>query len=410
VALTFEEARACVLANARRADRTKPSGTEPVGLLAAVGRVIAEDVAADRDYPPFARSARDGFAVRATDLQGELPGELKIIGEVRAGQVFEGAIGAGEAVEIMTGAPMPRGADAVIMVEHTSRTGDGARILVQKGQRPPGDNFSPQGVEARAGAVVLEAGRRLGFAEIALLAMVGRECVQVFRRPRVAILPTGDEIVEAGERPEPFQIRNSNAWSLAAQVERAGGSPEILPIARDNYESTRSMIVRGLEADLLLMSGGVSAGKYDIVEKVLADLGAEFFFDRVKIQPGQPLVYGFVKSGDARGKQFFGLPGNPASTMVTFEVFARAAVELLGGANDAPLPLLRARLTEKFRHKPGLTRFLPARLSLDGSTVAPEAWQGSGDVASLARANAFLVAEAARESWDEGDDIRVLIK
>jgi molybdopterin molybdotransferase len=287
VALTFEEARACVLANARRADRTKPSGTEPVGLLAAVGRVIAEDVAADRDYPPFARSARDGFAVRATDLQGELPGELKIIGEVRAGQVFEGAIGAGEAVEIMTGAPMPRGADAVIMVEHTSRTGDGARILVQKGQRPPGDNFSPQGVEARAGAVVLEAGRRLGFAEIALLAMVGRECVQVFRRPRVAILPTGDEIVEAGERPEPFQIRNSNAWSLAAQVERAGGSPEILPIARDNYESTRSMIVRGLEADLLLMSGGVSAGKYDIVEKVLADLGAEFFFDRVKIQPGQ---------------------------------------------------------------------------------------------------------------------------
>ncbi len=191
---------------------------------------------------------------------------------------------------------MPEGADAVVMIEHTERAGD----LVKICRRPEaGENFSPRGVEARAGAVVLEAGRRLGFAEIALLAMVGRECVQVFRKPRVAILPTGDEIVEAAEQPEPFQIRNSNAWSLAAQVARAGGSPEILPIARDNYESTRSMIERGLQADLLLLSwGGVSRqGKYDIVEKVLADLGAEFFFDRVKIQPGQPLVYGFIKEG-----------------------------------------------------------------------------------------------------------------
>jgi molybdopterin molybdotransferase len=392
VALTFEEARTCVLANARRGVTA-----EQVGTLAASGRVIAEDVAADRDYPPFPRSARDGFAVRAADL----PGELKIIGEVRAGQVFDGAIGGGEAVEIMTGAPMPRGADAVVMIEHTEKAGDFVRV----GRKAPGDNFSPQGVEARAGAVVLEAGRRLGFAEIALLAMVGRECVQVFRKPRVAILPTGDEIVEAGQRPEPFQIRNSNAWSLAVQVGRAGGLPEILPIARDNYESTRVMIERGLEADMLLLSGGVSAGKYDIVEKVLAEMGAEFFFDRVKIQPGQPLVYGAV-----RDKQFFGLPGNPASTMVTFELFARAAVELLGGANDAPLPLLRSKLSRPFRHKPGLTRFLPARLSLDGSTIFPEPWQGSGDVVSLARANAFLVAEADRESWEEGEDIRVLIK
>jgi len=386
-----------VLANARRGVTA-----EQVGTLAASGRVIAEDVAADRDYPPFARSARDGFAVRAADL----PGELKIIGEVRAGQVFDGAIGGGEAVEIMTGAPMPRGADAVVMIEHTEKAGDFVRV----GRKTPGDNFSPQGVEARAGMVVLETGRRLGFAEIALLAMVGRECVQVFRKPRVAILPTGDEIVEAGQRPEPFQIRNSNAWSLAVQVERAGGVPEVLPIARDNYESTRAMIERGLEADMLLLSGGVSAGKYDIVEKVLAEMGAEFFFDRVKIQPGQPLVYGRLEQGNARDKQFFGLPGNPASTMVTFELFARAAVELLGGANDAPLPLLRSKLSRPFRHKPGLTRFLPARLSLDGSTISPEQWQGSGDIVSLARANAFLVAEADRESWEEGEDIRVLIK
>ncbi|HEY1757284.1 MAG TPA: gephyrin-like molybdotransferase Glp [Bryobacteraceae bacterium] len=397
MALTFEEARACVLAKARRG-----SGTESVGTLAASGRVIAENIVADRDYPPFPRSARDGFAVRAVDL----PGELEIIGEVRAGQVFSGSIGAGEAVEIMTGAPMPQGSDAVVMVEHSTRADTRMNAVRIERALERGDNFAPQGSEARSGAVILKAGRRVGFAETALLAMVGRECVQVFRKPRVAILPTGDELVEAAERqPEPFQIRNSNAWSLAAQVERAGGVPEILPIARDNYESTRSLIDRGLDADLLLLSGGVSAGKYDIVEKVFADMGTEFFFDRVKIQPGQPLVFGSV-----RDRQFFGLPGNPGSTMVTFEVFARAAVELLGGANEAPLPLLRARLTRPFHHKPGLTRFLPARLSLDGSTIAPEAWQGSGDVAALARANAFLVADADRESWEEGEDIRVLLK
>ena len=393
MALTFEEARSCVLRHARRLTET-----EPVRLLQAVGRVIAENVAADRDYPPFPRSARDGYAVRAADL----PGELTVIGEVRAGQVFEGSVGTGQAVEIMTGAPLPEGADAVVMIEHTERRGE--RVLVERTQMA-GDNFSPRGVEASAGATILEPGRRLGFPEIALLAMVGRECVEVFRKPRVAIIPTGDEIVEPGDRPGPFQIRNSNAWSLAAQVERAGGAPEILPIARDNHESTRAQIERGLEADLLLLSGGVSAGKYDIVEKTLAELGAEFYFDQIKIQPGKPLVF-----GSARGKQFFGLPGNPASTMVTFEVFARAAVELLGGAREARLPLPRARLTREFRHKPGLTRFLPARLSADGATVTPETWHGSGDIPSMARANAFVVAEIDRESWAAGEDIRVLIR
>jgi molybdopterin molybdotransferase len=393
VTLTFEQARACVIRNAQRG-----GGVESVGIGAAAGRVLAETIAADRDYPPFARSARDGYAMRAADS----PGDLRVIGEVRAGSVFAGTIGPGEALEIMTGAPLPLGADAVVMLEHTERTGNLLRI----GQTlDPGDNYSPRGIEARSGEILLQPGNRLGFTETALLAMVGRECVQVYRKPRVAILPTGDEIVEAGERPEVFQIRNSNAWSLAAQVARAGGVPEILPIARDNHESTRSSIERGLEADLLLLSGGVSAGKFDIVEEVLAGLGAQFYFDRVKIQPGQPLVYGTVQ-----GKQFFGLPGNPASTMITFEVFARAAVELLSGASESPLPLLRARLSREFHHKPGLTRFLPARLSADGSTVAPEFWHGSGDIAALTRANAFLVADADRESWTEGEDIRVLLK
>jgi molybdopterin molybdotransferase len=192
---------------------------------------------------------------------------------------------------------------------------------------------------------------------------------------------------------------------MAVQVARAGAEPVLLPIARDNYESTRALVQQGLDCDLLLLSGGVSAGKYDIVERVLADCGAEFFFTRVLIQPGQPLVF-----GQARGKLFFGLPGNPASTMVTLEVFARAAIELLGGAAEAPLPLLTARLTREFRQKTGLTRFLPARVSADSASVEPLSWQGSGDVAALARANAFLVTEPDREVWAAGEPIQVLLQ
>jgi molybdopterin molybdotransferase len=395
-ALSFEEARACVLREVRA--HAAPPAVETAACLDAAGRVAAESIAADRDYPPFHRSARDGFAVRAADL----PGELRVIGEAPAGGVFAGAIGPGEAVEIMTGAPLPAGADCVVMIEHTERRGD--RVRIERTQQP-GDNFTPRGAEAASGAVLLTPGRRLGFAEIALLAMAGRQRVAVYRKPRVAVLPTGDEIVEAGCQPAPHQIRNSNAWSLATQVARAGGEPVILPIARDNLESTTELIRRGLGCDLLLLSGGVSAGKYDIVERVLADLGAEFFFDRVKIQPGQPLVF-----GRAQGTFFFGLPGNPASTMVTFEVFARAALEILSGAAETPLPLLETRLSREFRQKPGLTRFLPARLAADGSSVAPEPWQGSGDIAALARANAFLVTEPDREHWAAGDRIRVLLK
>jgi molybdopterin molybdotransferase len=392
--MTFNQARECVLRE------IPPLWTTPedVPVLDAAERVLALDVLADRDYPPFNRSARDGFAVRAADV----PGELIVSGELRAGEIFDCEVNAGGAVEIMTGAPLPHGADAVVMVEHVARHEN--RVAISRSIRS-GENFTPRGTEAKRGDIVLRAGRKLGFAEVGVLAMVGRQRVSVFRRPIVAILPTGDEIVEAGVEPLPFQIRNSNAWSLAVQVRRAGGLPEILPVARDSYEATRRSIERGLAADLLLLSGGVSAGKYDIVERVLADLGAKFFFTRVKIQPGQPLVFGAVGQ-----KFFFGLPGNPASTMVTFELFARAAIERLAGLDEPMLPLLRAKLTRDFHHKAGLTRFLPARLGENGSTVEPLRWQGSGDIPALARANAFLVAEADRESWNEGDDIRVMLK
>jgi len=369
---------------------------EQVPLREAAGRVLAEAAVADRDYPPLSRSVRDGFAVHAADL----PGEFNIIGEVRAGDIFNGEVEPGQAVEIMTGAPMPRGADCVVMVEHCRVNGE--RVVTDR-TLDRGENVNPKASEAHAGDTLLDAGRRLGYAQIALLATIGRHHVAVFRRPEVAIIATGDEIVGPGERPFDHQIRNSNAESLAVQVSRAGAIPIMLPIARDNYESTRAIVEQGLQHDMVLLSGGVSAGKYDIVERVLADAGAEFFFDRVLIQPGQPLVFGRV-----RERFFFGLPGNPASTMVTFEIFAKSAIELLSGQNETKLPLLVSQLATDFRAKPGLTRFLPACLSGDGSKVTPLKWSGSGDVVALAKSNAFLVTEDGREQWAAGDFIRVL--
>ncbi len=394
--MSFAEARECVLRTVREA-RSGPE-TESVELGAAAGRVLAEDIRADRDVPAAARSVRDGFAVRAIDL----PGELEIAGEVRAGGRFTGVVGPGQAVEIMTGAPLPEGADAVVMVEHATRRGGRVRI---DGAAEPHQFINRRGCEAAAGEAVLHAGKRLDYSDVGLLAAFGRGSVRVYGRIAVGILPTGDEIVEVQEQPEEHQIRNSNAWSLAAQVTRAGAIPRMLPVARDTAAHTRDMVERGLECDLLLVSGGVSAGKYDVVEPVLGELGATTYFDRVLIQPGQPLVF-----GQARGKFFFGLPGNPASTMVTFETLARAAVQLLSGEEMPALPMTLARLTEEFRHRPGLTRFLPARLSAEGSEVTRVAWSGSGDVPALTRANCYLVAEPDRAEYARGELIRVLMK
>jgi len=395
-ALTFLQARESVI-NTVRAARRAPA-VETVPLESAHTRILAEVVAADRDTPATSRSVRDGFAVRAIDL----PGELQIIGEVRAGDTFRGSVAPNQAVEIMTGAPVPQGADAVVMIEHVTR--DGALVRIDRSAEP-GQFINPLGCEAQKGEAVLHPGERIDYTGIALLAAFGRPQISVFAKPTVAIIPTGDEIVAVDEAPLEHQIRNSNAHSLAAQVERAGGIPRILPAARDTVEHTRDSIGRGLEADLLLLSGGVSAGKYDVVEEVLAGFGARFYFDRVRIQPGQPLVF-----GAAAGKFFFGLPGNPSSTMVTFEIFARAALELLGGLEQPTLHMPFARLTTEFHHRVGLTRFLPARLSADGASVTPVHWHGSGDIPALARANAYLVADPDRANYPAGDWIQVLPK
>ncbi len=399
-ALSFEQARAVVAAQVPVAEAAAGS-VEAIPLELAAGRVLAKDIVADRDYPPFDRAARDGFAVRSADI-ATVPARLRVIGETRAGEASRYRVNPGEAVEIMTGAPGPQGADCVVMVEYTRR--EGGDVVIEQ-SLPPGRNFVAQGSESAAGTIVLRARSRLEYPQIALLASVGESTVSVFRQPRVAILSTGDEVVDLEEMPESYQIRNSNAYSLAAQVWRRGGIPEILPIAPDRLDETRNLIEIGLESDMLLLSGGVSMGKYDLVEGVFADLGAELFFTKVLIQPGKPLVF-----GRAAGKPFFGLPGNPISTMVTFEIFASLALARLAGAADTSLPFTEAVLDEDFRHHPSLTRFLPARLEGDygQARVSPVKWQGSGDLASIAKANCLLVAAADRESWDAGEKIAVL--
>ena len=392
--LSFCNARAVLIRELYRSPLTPR--VETVALDDCAGRVLAQDVYADRDYPTLDRTARDGFAVRSADM----PGRVRLIGEVRAGERFSDRVGAGEAVEIMTGAPVPEGADTIVMVEHVEREG---AFISFPGDAPIGQFINYRGGESKAGTRLLTAGTRIGYAEVGLLASVGCVHPSVFVKPQVAIIATGDELVAPEATPDAHQIRNSNAYSLAAQVKRAGGIAEILGVARDEQKATQRLIERGLEADLLLISGGVSAGKYDVVELALRSLGAEIFFDRVAIQPGQPLVF-----GRAQERFFFGLPGNPASTMVTFEVFARAAVAMLSGEPESGLTILEARLTQDFRHRPGLTRFLPAVVS--GGELTPVAWTGSSDIAALTRANAFLVADAERTEWKAGDAMAVLLQ
>jgi molybdopterin molybdotransferase len=390
--LSVIDARNCVV---EQVGAGRGLATEIVALSEAMGRVLAEDVLADRDYPAVARSVRDGFAVRAADL----PGGFDVIGESRAGGEFAGVVGERQAVEIMTGAPVPPGADQIVMVEHVTR--NGRYMMTERGEKT-GEFVNPRASEIGVGGRFIPVGRRIGIGEIAGLATVGRAEVKVFRRPRVAILSTGDEVIPVEAVPAGNQVRNSNAWALAAQVQRAGGEPTILPVAPDDMDATRRLIAQGLEHDLLLLSGGVSAGKYDFVEPALEAFGAEFFFDRVLIQPGQPLVF-----GKAQGTFVFGLPGNPASTMVCFEVFGRAAVELLGGHAETRLPTAWARLAHDFSHKPGLMRFLGATLR-DGEVTQIKS-QGSSDVAALAKSDCFLIAEPERERWAAGEMIEILM-
>lgn len=399
--LEFDEAREIVVATVRGLNVARK--TEQIDFQEAHGRVLAEAVSADRDYPAMRRSLRDGFAVRSSDV----PGTLRIRGEVRAGEGEQGALQGGEALEIMTGAPVPPEADAVVMVEHVERIASAAgEALVKIDRAAEPDQFvNQQGAEAEKGSILIAAGTKLDASHVATLAMTGHSSVEVYAKPRVAILGTGDEIVDLEETPESHQIRNSNSYMLATLVRSVGGEPNVLPVARDTPEALRPLLEQGLGDDMLIVTGGVSAGKYDLVKPTLREFGVTFHFERVRVQPGQPTAFGTYSR-----KPVFGLPGNPGSTLVTFQLFARAALEMLMGIDPPIFPLLSARFEAPFRHKFGLTRFLPARLSEDGQRLRHIPWRGSSDVPALARANIFLVADHDRETWEIGDSIRVIAK
>jgi len=398
--LTFEQARQEVITQISKTDRIP--ATIDLSVWDARGYVLAEDLKSDRDYPPFHRATRDGYAVRASEaLAGA---SLRCIGEIKAGDSDEHALPQRSCIQIMTGAPVPPDADAIVMIEHTRR--EGHTVHFQQNAKT-GQNIVPKGSEGTAGKILLRQGTRLGYAELGLAAQIGFTQLRCAKKPRVAILSTGDEVVSIDVTPGPSQIRNSNSVSLAAQVTESGGEPILLGNAPDRLEILREKIIRGLNEEILVLSGGVSMGKYDLVEDVLKELGATVFFDAVAIRPGKPAVFAMRD-----GKPIFGLPGNPISTMVTFQLFVVPAIELLNGATARPLPLLRATLAESMQEKPGMTHFLPSTIEWQKGVaqVRPLAWQGSGDTVTMAQANCFLVVGADISSLSPGDSVNVLMR
>jgi molybdopterin molybdotransferase len=403
----FDEALEIVLGHAHSVPLPE---TEQLPLLECLNRVLAEAVLADRDQPPFDRSTRDGFAVRAAEFGYKT---LRVAGQVRAGEQWGGdALQEGAAIEIMTGAPIPAGADAVAMVEHVSRTDGAIRALGERTIRN-GENIVRRGSEARAGETVLPVGTRIEGAEIALAAACGCSRPTVFRRPRVAIVATGDELVEMEATPELQQIRNSNSYGLAALVAQAGGEAVRLPIAPDRRAALEDIIRLAQQSELMLLSGGVSMGEYDLVEEALQSLGAEFFFTGVRMQPGKPVVFGRLPAtGGLPSQFFFGLPGNPVSTQVTFHCFVEPLLKAMAGGGVRAPYFAQATLAEDAKGKPGLMQVLPARLA--PNRLRPEvrlvSWQGSGDLAANARANCYAVLPPGKEKFAAGEIITILLR
>lgn len=414
--LEFDEALAEVLRHSA-AVAELPRESEPVWLKDAIRRVLAESVCAERDQPPFARSTRDGYAVRSADIAEEQP--LRIGGSVRAGEMWRGdAVSDCEAIEIMTGAPLPDGADAVLMVEHAQIGPDG-RLRIAAGRTlHAGENVVPRGAEAHAGAEVIPAGRRIGAAEIALAASCGYARLDVFAKPNVAVIATGDELVELDQQPEPWQIRNSNSYALAAMAEQESAEPRRLQIARDTLSDLHDRLALANDSDLLLLSGGVSMGKYDLVEQALRERGAEFLFTGAWIQPGKPVVFGRMRReqrSENRNREwlyFFGLPGNPVSTEVCFRLFVAPMLRALTGQTQIAPRFVEARLAEDVKSGSRLARFLPAIVESDWRhvTVRVVPWQGSGDLAANARANGFVVLPSGMERLVAGESVRVLLR
>jgi len=376
----------------------EPLGSEEAALADALGRVLAEDIEADADVPPFDRAMMDGYALHAADT-APAPVALRVTGQVRAGRMSDRAVAAGEAIQIMTGAPLPPGADAVQQVEKTRVLDDG-RVEIGEAVAP-GQHVAPRGCEVRRGAAVLERGRRLDAAALAALATVGKARVRVGRHPRVALLVTGDELVDVEQQPSGAQIRNANEPAVLAQIRACGGEALALGTAPDDAARIAAGVEHGLQAaDVLVLSGGVSAGAFDLVEAALQRSGVEILFERVAIKPGAPLVFG------RRGRTLvFGLPGNPVSAQVTFDVFVRPALHRLQHGKGGLRPAVSVTLGSAARNRSRRRAYLPAVVRLEGDRLVayPLPSAGSADVFAHARANALVVLEAERTDAAAGE-------
>jgi molybdopterin molybdotransferase len=399
--IEYSEARALVLA------RVKARPAESVPLAETLGRTLARDVRAPENIPPFTKATMDGYAVRAADTRRSKPGaraaaELEVLEDLPAGRLARRTVGPGQAVRIMTGAPMPCGADAVVMVEDTQRSA--GRVHIRRPVRP-GENIGRAGEDLRKGETALGRGTVIGPAEIGVLAAAGVARVQVTRRPRLAVIATGDEIVEPGERKRPGQIRNSNGPALTALARAAGADAAYLGIARDKTASLAAKLAKGARADILVLSGGVSVGDYDLVKSELEAAGVKSVFWKVRIKPGKPAFFG------VRGRQMvFGLPGNPTSAMVTFYLFVRPAIDsLLGRAAVGP-EAAEAVLEEAVDLKPGRTQFLRGRLISRGPVlrVAPYEDQRSGVLRSMVHGRVLIVVPAETDRIEAGREVEVL--
>jgi len=386
--------------------RIKVLGTERMDILSGRGRVLAQDIHASLNVPPFDNSAMDGYAVKFSDIAGssaENPTRLKVIGDLPAGYSFSPTLQNGEALRIMTGAPVPDGADTVIMQEDTQTHENFVRIL-KAGSR--GANIRRAGEDIRKGDRLIPAGTKLRPAQIGILASTRRACISVFQRPRVAILSTGDELVDIDEEITEGKIVTSNSYSLTALVAECGGIPVTLGIARDTKEALKERLLEGLHADIILSSGGVSVGDYDFVKDVLEELGLDMQFWQVSMRPGKPLAFGILG-----GKPCFGLPGNPVSVMVSFEQFVRPALRKMTGHKNLFRPTVTAIAEEKVTTKKGLKYFVRCRIKpTEGSYRATTTGeQGSGILMSMAAANGLMIVPEDQETVLPGDRVKVQI-
>jgi molybdopterin molybdotransferase len=401
--LPIERGLEIVMSLARSKDRPDKMLSEPVPLAESLNRFLREDILSDADSPPFDKAIRDGFAVRFEDVS-QIPAFLTVIGESRAGAGAAVTVQHGQCCEIMTGAPLPAGANAVVMVENTERMSPGSVRILKTARENEG--LLRRGVEAREGERILRSGRRIGVPEIGLLAGAGKSSVMVSRKPRVAVIATGDELVEVHKKPEADQIRNSNSYTICAQVQNAGAEPVVLGIARDDLDDLRDKIRRGLEYDILIVSGGVSMGKYDLVEKVFAEFGIEVLFDKIAMKPGKPTVFGH------RGSTYvFGLPGNPISTMVAFHMFVRPLILFLLKAETTAPKILEAKLEAAAKCDPERAALVPALVRFHGGQywIQTAPWKGSSDLVGLSRANALIMIPSRPGTLEPGETVQFLL-